>query len=169
MVVFAFNFANFLLSPNVKQFKASHQIVQVYWQIERTERWNSKREVLLSLDPVNTGGPDLQSFCFDVGKTDDDVVLADWCCWDVCAHHEFVLLDFLDLQRLPGQDLCELAPLDSLHESMEVIERMVNAQAFANTDNFYAIGSRGSSSLDDAQRAYLDNLKRQGLCDNNGK
>ena len=150
-------------APNVKQFKASHQIVQVYWQIKHTERWNSKREVLLSLDPVNTGGPDLQSFCFDVGRTDDDVVLADWCCWDVCAHHEFVLLDFLDLQRLPGQDLCELAPLDSLHESMEVIERMVNAQAFANTDSFYAIGSRGSSSLDDAQRAYLVNLKDRGF------
>ncbi|CAK9108987.1 Uncharacterized protein SCF082_LOCUS50653, partial [Durusdinium trenchii] len=153
------------MAPNAKQLTASHQIVQLHLQLEHSERWKSNREILVAVDPVKpsvekTG---FHSFGLDLQRVDDDMLLSGWFCWDILPQHEFILLDTLDLPDLQGKDLCKFAPGDSTPQAMGLIRSMVNAQAFAKTENVFVIGSRGSSQWDDLQRAYLETLKAKGF------
>lgn len=153
------------MAPNAKQLTASHQIVQLHLQLEHSERWKSNREILVAVDPVKpsvekTG---FHSFGLDLQRVDDDMLLSGWFCWDILPQHEFILLDTLDLPDLQGKDLCKFAPGDSTPQAMGLIRPMVNAQAFAKTENVFVIGSRGSSQWDDLQRAYLETLKAKGF------
>ena len=153
------------VAPNVKQFTQGQQVVQVHWQLKNSEFWHTREEVLVSVDPVEADGSrvDASSFCMDVDRLDDDTLLSGWKCWDILPRHEFILLDTLDVSSLQNQDLSTVAPLDSAFESMQVVKGLVDAQAFHGSGNFYELGSRGSSALDDEQRIYLEDLESRGF------
>ena len=152
------------LAPGISHLTASQQIVQVHWQLFHSQLWRERQEVLVAIDPVQAGDLSTSgfSFCLDTDRVGDDMLLSEWCCWDACPQHAFVLLDSWDGNRLQNEDLCEIAPLDVLSESMAVVQKMVEAQAFCGTGQTYTIGSLGSSAIDDAQRTYLQHLKAQG-------